>query len=443
MNYMNFLKNKKTKKILSIFLAIILILGLFLAGYGYYQLNKIKITKISKSNEDLGINTDTENDQKVEMDDDIVNIALFGTDRRSKEERARTDTIMIATIDKKHRKIKLSSIMRDSYVNINGHGMDKITHAYFFGGPQLAIRTINENFKMDIRDFVLVDFFSLEKIIDALGGLVVDVKDYEVKSLNECVKESAALQNVKPHYVTSGGVQLLDGMQAVAYGRIRNVGNGDYERTDRQRLILSLILDKISDAGSLKFPYIVSQMLPYVETSMDKSTMLKLGSQVFAGNMMNIEQQRFPLIKASRDMTIGGVYYLWLDIDATAKHIHEFIYDDVIPEVKSSDEISTPPSSSSTKNKKTTSTSKKTTSSSKKTTSSTSTSKKTNTQTNNLNTNNEVNTQNNNNETTNTEIKKTTESTNNTLKEEPVDNTNSLEQNPDTNSGTTSETKTP
>lgn len=363
---MNFFKNKKVKIFLVSFLVLILAAGSSLAGYGYYQLNKIKITKISRTDEDLGIVKTpavSEGEPVVEMDEDVVNIALFGTDRRSTNERARTDTIMIATIDKKHKKIKLSSLMRDSYVKIKGHGMDKITHAYFFGGPQLAIRTINENFKMNIRDFVLVDFFSLEKIINALGGLVIDVKEEEVKSLNECIEEAAALQNADPHYVTSGGTQLLDGMQAVGYGRIRNVGNGDYERTDRQRKVLSLMLSKISEAGALKFPYIVSQMLPYVETSMDKASMLKLGAQVFAGNMMNIEQQRFPLTKASRDTKINGVYYLWLDLNATAEHIHEFIYDDIIPEVKASDNISSPPKT--TQSKKTTSSSNKNTKNSK------------------------------------------------------------------------------
>ncbi|MCM8710676.1 LCP family protein [Clostridium sp. SYSU_GA19001] len=323
-------KNKKLKAILFSFLVIFVTVGSSFAGYTYYQLSKVKITEISKTDEDLGIvrtPSSNEDELNVEMDDDIVNIALFGTDRRDPNEKARTDTIMIATIDKKHKKIKLSSIMRDTYVKINGHGMDKITHAYFYGGPQLAIRTLNENFKLDIRDFVLVDFFSLEKIIDALGGVVIDVKKEEIPSMNKNMEEVAWRENKPTAYVTTPGPQLLNGMQAVGYARIRNVGNGDYERTDRQRQVLNLLFDKVTAAGSLKYPYIVSQILPYTETSIDKSTMLKLGAQVFAANITTIDQQRFPLDKNSRDTKINGVYYLWADLNATAKNIHQFIYE--------------------------------------------------------------------------------------------------------------------
>lgn len=355
---MKFLKNKKTRIILLSVLSLALVTVSSLAGYTYYQLSKVKITKISKTDEDLGIvkNPTVQDELNVEMDEDIVNIALFGTDRRTENEPARTDTIMIATIDKKHKKIKLSSIMRDTYVKINGHGMDKITHAYFYGGPQLAIRTLNENFKLDIRDFVLVDFFSLEKIIDALGGVVIDVKEEEIKSINQCIEEVAYYEKVKPKYVTTSGPQLLNGMQAVGYGRIRNVGNGDYERTERQRKVLNLLFDKITEAGPIKYPYIVSQLLPYTETSIDKGTILKLGAQVFAANITTIEQQRFPLDRASRDTKINGVYYLWADLNATAKHIQQFIYEDQTPEVKTSDKIAQPPSTQ--QNKKTTKTTK-------------------------------------------------------------------------------------
>lgn len=343
---MKIIKNKKTKIILISLIAIILFTVASISGYTYYQLSQVKINKMNATDDELGIHTAEPNDpneQAVEMDNDIVNIALFGSDRRSADEQSRSDTIMIATIDKKHRKIKLSSVMRDTYVKINGHGSDKITHAYFFGGPKLAIRTLNENFKMDIRDYVMVDFFSLEKIIDALGGVVIDVKPEEVKSLNANVEEQASHENKTPDYLKTSGSQLLSGMQAVGYGRIRNVGNGDFERTDRQRAVLTLLFDKVKEAGPIKYPYVVSQLLPYIETSMDKSTMLKLGAQVFAGGINTVAQERFPLLKAAQDTKINGIYYLWADLNATATHIHQFIYDDVTPVVAAGDKIQRAP----------------------------------------------------------------------------------------------------
>jgi LCP family protein required for cell wall assembly len=252
---------------------------------------------------------------------------------------------LIATVDKKHKKIKLSSIMRDTYVKIDGHGMDKITHAYSFGGPQLAIKTINENFNMNIRDFVQVDFFGLQAIIDAMGGITMDIKKEEVKEINNILWELALLENVAPPNITEPGVQLLNGMQAVTYARIRHVGNNDFERTDRQRRVIQVLFEKVKEQGALKFPYIVSQLLPHIETSMDKATILKLGAQVFAGNMLNFEQMRFPLVKATQDLNLYYGYYLWADLKATTNHIHTFIYDDVIPEVKPGDIIEQPPSS--------------------------------------------------------------------------------------------------
>ncbi len=346
-NRMSFTKNKKVRIIIiSVFCFILFAMGSIFA-LGYYQLNQVTTTNISKTDEDLGINfevIDEEPDMpKVEMDEDIVNIALLGNDRRSKDEKGRSDAIIIATIDKKHKKIKLSSVMRDTYVNIKGVGKDKITHAYFFGGPQLTIRTLNENFKMDIRDYVLVDFFSLEKIIDTLGGVTMDVKEEELKDLNTFVQEVADIEHVSAPLFTKSGPQLLNGMQAVSYARIRHTGNGDYERTERQRRVLSAIFEKIKTEGPLKYPAIMASLLPYTETSMDKSTMLKLGAQIFAAGMTNLEQQRFPLDKASQGTRINNIWYLWADLTATAKHIHTFIYDDQTPQVLPGDKIAKAP----------------------------------------------------------------------------------------------------
>src|SRR5699024_2790536 len=118
--------------------------------------------------------------------DKVVNIALFGVDSRDTGGMSgRSDTVMIASLDKKHDKIKLTSLMRDTYLDIPNKGMDKLTHAYAHGGPELAIKTINQNFDMNIRDYATVDFFGLEAIIDALGGVDIDIEDYEINNLNK------------------------------------------------------------------------------------------------------------------------------------------------------------------------------------------------------------------------------------------------------------------
>ncbi len=129
---------------------------------------------IPKTDGDLGIK------DGIREDKNIINIALLGIDRRSPNERGRSDSMMIATIDKIHKTIKLTSLMRDTYVDIPGRDKDKLNHSYAFGGPELVIKTINENFDMNIREFAAVDFQGFIEIIDILGGVEIEIKSNEL-----------------------------------------------------------------------------------------------------------------------------------------------------------------------------------------------------------------------------------------------------------------------
>lgn len=298
---------KRMKKVLIGIL--VMVIGL-VGGIGFYvnhMLDQVDTTQISKSDEDLGIR---ESEDQEEMPD-VTNIALFGLDRRGTTGNTRSDTIMIATLDVKHKKVKLSSIMRDTYVNIPGRGMDKINHAYAFGGPELAIRTINENFDMNIRDYVMVDFYGMRDIIDALGGVEIDIKPEEVSRAK----------------VSGPGLQTLNGEQAVAYSRIRYVGNGDYERTERQRRVLEQLMGKVLDAGALQYPKVISSLLPYVETSLGKGEILKLGTSAFASGVSSLEQYRIPVDGYAKGQKMNGIYYLVpQDLGANVEFLHGFIY---------------------------------------------------------------------------------------------------------------------
>ena len=165
----------KGKKITIWILGVILVVILGAVGgvyfYGNYLFNKLEKVEIDKDN--IGITEEVE-EKLSQYSDSIINIALFGVDAVDGEA-GRSDSIMIATIDTVHKKLKLTSIMRDSYVAIDGHGNDKINHAYAFGGPQLAIKTLNENFDLNIEDFAVVNFETLPKIIDKLGGIELDI----------------------------------------------------------------------------------------------------------------------------------------------------------------------------------------------------------------------------------------------------------------------------
>ncbi len=238
--------SKKKKWILSI-LAVIVLMSVVSALYVYSKLGSVKKVPISKDDKELKI------DKKAESyGDDVINIAFFGLDRRKKEEPSRSDAVMILSLDKKHKKVKLSSIMRDSYVDIEGHGKTKLNHAYAYGGPELAIKTINSNFKLNIRDFVAVDFYGLENIIDTVGGVEIPVRSDEIKYINSYMQGTAKVENKAVQEVQNPGLQNLNGMQAVAYARIRYTSGGDYERTERQRTILTAVMNKIKKIRSYR-----------------------------------------------------------------------------------------------------------------------------------------------------------------------------------------------
>ncbi|MCM0650593.1 LCP family protein [Clostridium swellfunianum] len=326
--------NKKKRKkyiIISIVFVLLAVISAVVGGF-YAELSKINTTKLTKDNSELGISDEAQ--KKIEQEDpnnEITNIALFGVDRRSKNEASRSDSLMIATIDKKHKKIKITSIMRDSYVNVPGHGKTKITHAYAYGGPQLAIRTLNENFQLNIKDYATVDFFSLEKIINSLGGVQINVTKEELPLINGYVQETASIEKVTPPVLSKSGVQNLNGMQAVAYTRIRYTAGGDFERTERQRTVLNALFSKVQQAGVSKYPSIVSTILPYVETSIDKLDIISMGTGVLTSGTKTLEQERFPLDNQGKGQTISGVWYLVFDVKTTADQIHKYIYDDIKP----------------------------------------------------------------------------------------------------------------
>lgn len=305
---------KLSKKLVIIISLVSILICVFISGgiYMYSKLNKVNTVAIPKTNEDLGI--DSVVDQKLESKE-ITNIALFGVDSRDTDSNvgSRSDTIMILSIDEVHNKVKITSIMRDTYVNVEGHGMTKITHAYAYAGPKLAIKTINSNFDMNIKDYVTVDFFGLSKIIDAIGGVEINVKKAEIPYVK--------------NGVTSPGLQLLNGEQAVAYSRIRYQGNGDYERTERQRTVIEGLFKRVSNQGVLKYNSLLNSILPDVETSLSSGDLISIGTKVISSDIKNIDQLRLPMDGYCKGELINKIYYLVADLNAAKKQLYSFIYE--------------------------------------------------------------------------------------------------------------------
>nr|WP_302659893.1 LCP family protein [uncultured Clostridium sp.] len=293
-----------------------IILGVFIIGiggvyiYGNYMFNKVEKIEVDKN--DVGITEEVE-EKLSPYSNSIINIALFGVDSADVST-GRSDSIIIATIDTIHKKLKLTSVMRDSYVNISGIGNDKINHAYAFGGPQLAIKTLNENFNLNIEDFVAVNFDSLPKIIDMIGGVTVDITSEEVSHIPG---------------ISSAGTYNLNGAQALSYSRIRYATGGDYVRTERQRTILIKIFEKVLTINPMKYPSLLNEVLPMVQTSLDYSKILELGTEVLKMGVTTLEQERFPLDGYCQGEMINGVYYLTFNKALTVEQLHNYIFEDV------------------------------------------------------------------------------------------------------------------
>ena len=291
--------------------------------FAYSRLNRIKRQELPKNDADLGITQPVAEEQKP----DILNIAFFGLDARNPDYASRSDTIMVVSIDRKSQKVKVTSLMRDMYIPIPGKGDNRINAAYAFGGPALAVKTINSSFGLDIRNFATVNFFGLEKLIDKVGGIEIDVKKNEVPYINAGVSEVTRLEkDNKFTFVKQPGIQTLNGRQAVAYARIRYTGNSDYERTERQRRVVDQLFKKIKAQGPLKLPGIIDSLLPYVETSLSNGEILSLAQEAIKFNTDGIEQFRLPVDGLFKSQSIRGMSVLVPDIEANKEKLHEFIY---------------------------------------------------------------------------------------------------------------------
>jgi LCP family protein required for cell wall assembly len=280
------------------------------------------------------------------IDKKVINIALFGVDTRKIDDfSGRSDSIMILSVNKRDNTIRLVSIMRDSLVPIDKNGgttYNKINTAYASGGPALAVKTLNTLYGLDIKDYATVNFYGMADIIDALGGIEVEITKDELTAklgINAMINEQCIYLNLDPkdYFVTKTGVQKLNGVQAVAYARIRHAknsfgSNNDFGRTERQRLVMKLLLEKALKTNPLKYPTIINKLAPYIKTSLKNSEMLSLGS--FLLRRPKLEQSRIPHNEyiIDDDYRGAGASTVYYNYEYAGKVLRAFLYDGTAPE---------------------------------------------------------------------------------------------------------------
>lgn len=283
---------------------------------------------------------DPEIEQIIPIAEGITNIALFGIDTRTQGVfSGNSDSIMILSINSDTGKIKVISVMRDSLVKIPGMKENKINAAYGYGGPALAIKTLNQTFGLDIKEYATVNFFGMSDIIDAVGGIEVNVLERELVQgkLNGLIIEQANHRYVKPQFVEKPGLQNLSGMQAVAWARIRNTAtedgvNDDYGRTDRQRYVMEQLLNKALALEYSQYPKLIKAMLPYMQTSLSFSEIIELAGILTKD--ITFEQTRIPqhsyVMAGPRINRVGS--YVYFNLDYAKRVVHSVIYDGISQE---------------------------------------------------------------------------------------------------------------
>lgn len=255
----------------------------------------------------------------------VSNILLLGVDG-SANSSSRSDTMILVSVDFAHAKIKLTSFLRDSWVEIPSKGKNaKLNAAYAYGGAQLVIDTIEYNFGVDIDHYVMVDFNMFTEIIDCLGGIDVEVTQKEAKFIN----------NTTRHTVDYGESVHLNGAEALVYCRIRKL-DSDYMRTYRQRKVITALIRQAKEAGIAKLIAAMQEVFPLIETDMTPAEITALAYKAGVGAVaFDIEQNRVPTDEQMYADTISGQWVEVLDIDAASEYLQNYIYTN---EIKLNDE---------------------------------------------------------------------------------------------------------
>lgn len=246
----------------------------------------------------------------------VKNVLLLGIDDDG-ESGSRSDTIMIASVDTRNDTVKLCSILRDNYVSIPGRNDNRINAAYAFGGAELALQTIEANFRVDIDYYVSVNMEAMRHIVDAVGGVTITITEAEAKQINRYSWSSAP--------AVSAGEMQLDGKQAVSYAQIRKI-DSDFGRTSRQRVLINAIAAKCKTMSLGKLASMVSTVSPYLTTNLTSAEIASLGLKVMPALNNEIEQMSIPVEETYSNKHINGMDVLVGDIEENTRLLHEFIY---------------------------------------------------------------------------------------------------------------------
>lgn len=321
---------KKRILAINVLLSILLASAIFVTGVMgvlAYLTGDMKYTYIPEDHESLGINTEL----VAKLPKGITNIALFGLDSRAKESEIEgkalsglSDSIIVVSINTNENTVKMTSILRDSWVPVEGHGMQKINAAYSYGGAKLAIKTVNKHYGLNITDYVSINLYQLWAVIDILGGIDIHITEAERLMLNDLADNEGF--NVKK--VEKSGYVHLDGGQAMMYSRIRKI-DSESIRAMRQQKVLNCLFEKLKKTPKSQYADLLKKVLKHVETSLDFDEIYNFAPLL--SKSITIESKNVP---GDEVVARGGIFsdtrggWVWkYDLDEATRFMHKWIYD--------------------------------------------------------------------------------------------------------------------
>ena len=315
---------KKILKITGIIVLIfVVIIGIALGiGTSYIKskLSKINIEEIDKNA--VGITEEVEKELKG-----YRNIALFGIDSRKDDYGLgnRSDCIIIASLNQDTNEIKLVSVYRDTYMQVENNGkqiLDKVTHAYSYGGAENALKALNTNLDLNITEYVTVNFDAVIEAVNTMGGITLNIDSSELKYINDYIKSTSSTTGVKSNLITNTGEQVVDGVQAVAYSRIRYTEGGDYKRAERMRTVINAMLAKIKTLDTSSLDKLIDTILPRISTNITSEEVEELIPVVTALNITESIGWPYEI----REITLDRWYGVPVTLETNVERLHKEVF---------------------------------------------------------------------------------------------------------------------
>ena len=317
-------KNKKAKMITFAAEALILVVLLVVL----YVLNRTeRLSKVTYDDKVVEQSVNDLTEETLETMDQYTNIALFGLDTRqagSLGKGNRSDTIMIASINNKTKDVKIVSVYRDSYLNLANDKYRKCNEAYSIGGPEQAVAMLNMNLDLKIDRYMSVDFLAVSEVVDLLGGIEIDVDEYEIEHLNNYTVETSKVTGKSTTKLKSTGLQTLDGVQATSYCRIRYTKGDDFKRTERQREVLETIAQKAKTMSATKLDEIIKAVFPMCATNMTVDELLAIAKDGLSYNI--VDTTGFPFDVQTGSVGSAGSCVIPVDMEKNVSQLHKYLF---------------------------------------------------------------------------------------------------------------------